>query len=132
MLVKLRVLVTVCLIVIVGMWAPVARAAFVGKDEARAYLLDAIRKGAPRVMLGDERAAIFRTERLWVQRAERCRRESAQVVSCRFVARLEADASRSARNWWPITCRGSVAVGRLQDGRLHGDQRDYVCRTTRP
>ena len=129
--VKTRVLVVVCLTLAAGMWAPVADAAFVGKKEARAYLVDAVRKGGPRVMLGGERGRIFRTAKLWVQRAERCRRRSEELVTCRFVARLQADPGRSERNWWPITCRGSVTVGRLEDGRLQGDQNDYVCRTTR-
>ena len=118
--------------VLAGTWAPVADAAFVGKRAARAYIVKVVPRGAPSVMLGDERAGFFRTERLWVERAERCRRHSAVAVSCRFVARLVPDAVHRKRNWWPISCRGSVLVGRLSDGRLKGTQRDYVCRTARP
>jgi hypothetical protein len=114
-----------------GVWAPAADAAFVGKRAARAYVLHNVPPGAPRVMLGDERAAFFRTERLWVQPAERCRRRSAVAVSCRIVARLVPDAEHRRANWWPIACRGSVLVGRLDDGRLKGSQLDYVCRTVR-
>ena len=96
--------------VLAGAWAPAAQAAFVGKADARAYILDAVPSVAPRVMLGDERAAFFRTERLWVQRAERCRRRSDVAVSCRVSARLVPDAEHRAQNWWPIECRGSVLV----------------------
>jgi hypothetical protein len=82
-------------------------------------------------MLGDERAAFFRTERLWVQQAERCRRRSDVAVSCGISARLVPDAEHRAKNWWPIECRGSVLVERGDSGRLQGTQRDYVCRTIR-
>jgi hypothetical protein len=44
---------------------------------------------------------------------------------------LVPDAAHRRKNWWPISCRGSVLVGRMADGRLRGKQRDYVCRTTR-
>jgi hypothetical protein len=114
-----------------GALAPPAGAAFVVKRDARAYLLDAVPPLAPRVMLRDERAGFFHTERLWVQRAEGCRRRSAVAVSCRIVVRLVPDAAHRRQNWWPISCRGSVLVGRMDDGRLRGRQRDYVCRTTR-
>jgi hypothetical protein len=117
--------------VLSGVRAPAADAAFVGKRAARAYVIDHVPPDAPRVMLGDERAAFFRTERLWVQRAERCRRRSAVEVSCRIVARMVPDAAHRSQNWWPIVCRGSVLVGRLDDGRLKGTQLDYVCRTVR-
>jgi hypothetical protein len=117
--------------VLPGVWAPAADAAFVGKRAARVYVLHNVPRGAPRVMLGDERAAFFRTERLWVQRAERCHRRSAVEVSCRIVARLVPDAAHRRANWSPITCRGGVLVGRLDDGRLRGSQLDYVCRTVR-
>lgn len=113
-------------------WTPAADAAFVGKHEARAYLLRVVASGAPRVMLRDERASFFRTTRLWVQPARRCDRRSAVAVSCRVVARLVPDAEHRRRNWWPISCRGTVLVGRLDDGRLKGSQRGYVCRTVRP
>jgi hypothetical protein len=117
--------------VLSGMLAPAADAAFVGKRAARAYVVEHVPPDAARVMLGDERAAFFRTGRLWVQRAERCRRRSAVEVSCRIVARLVPDAAHRGANWWPIVCRGSVLVGRLGDGRLKGSQLDYVCRTVR-
>lgn len=109
-----------------------ADAAYVGKRAARAYLVDAVPKGAPRVMLRDERARFFRTERLWVESSRSCRRHSDVAVSCRFVARLVPDAAHRRANWWPISCRGSIEVGLLRDGRLTGSQRDYVCRTIRP
>jgi hypothetical protein len=118
-------------VVLATAWAPVADAAFVDKRAARAYLVDVVPKGAPRVMLRDERAGFFRTERLWVQRAERCRRRSDVSVNCRIVARLVPDAEHRKRNWWPISCRGSVLVT-LDGGRLQASQRDYVCRTIRP
>lgn len=115
-----------------GVWAPVADAAFVGKREARAYVLDVVPAGAPQVMLRDERAGFFRTERLWVQPAQRCQRRAPVSVSCRVVAQLVPDAAHRARNWWPISCRGSVLVTRLDTGRLQATQRDYACRTIHP
>lgn len=129
---RTRVTAAAIIAVVAGASAPAADAAYVGKREARGYLLDAMPKGAPRVMLPDERGRFFRTDRLWVQRADGCRRRSDVAVSCRYVARLVPDASHRARNWWPIRCRGSVLVGRLPDGRLKGTQGDYVCRTVRP
>jgi hypothetical protein len=132
MLPRTRVIAVALAAVLPGAWAPAADAAFVAKRAARAYVLDKVPPGAPRVMLGDERAAFFRTERLWVQRAERCRRRSAVEVSCRIVARLAPDAVHRKRNWWPIACHGSVLVGRLADGRLKGTQLHYACRTVRP
>lgn len=128
---KCMIAVALCA-VLVGGRAPAADADFVGKRAARAYLLRAVPPEAPRVMLRDERAAFFRTARLWVQSARRCHRRSAAAVSCRLVARLVPDAEHRSRNWWPIVCRGAVLVGRLDDGRLKGSQRDYVCRTVRP
>ena len=119
-------------VALLGGWTPTADAAFVSKREARAYLLRAMPPGAPRVLLHDERSEFFRTADLWVQPARRCRRHAATAVSCRFRARLEPDAAHRKRNWWPISCRGSVLVRRLGDGRLQGSQRDYVCRTERP
>jgi hypothetical protein len=83
-------------------------------------------------MLRDERARFFRTQRLWVERAASCERRSNVEVTCRFAARLVPDAAHRRANWWPISCRGSVAVGLLKDGRLIGSQRNYVCRTIRP
>lgn len=118
--------------VLVCVSAPAAEAAFVGKAAARTYVLKNVPAGAPRVMLDDERAGFFRADRLWVQRAERCRRRSAIAVSCRIVVRLVPDAEHRGANWWPIRCRGSVLVGLLDDGRLKGSQLDYVCRTVRP
>lgn len=114
-----------------GGWAATADAAFVSKRDARAYLLRAVPPGAPRVLLRDERSPFFRTARLSVQRARRCRRHGAVAVSCRFRARLVPDAAHRKRNWWPISCRGAVLVQRLGDGRLMGSQRHYVCRTVR-
>jgi hypothetical protein len=114
-----------------GAWAPAADAAYVGRSEARAYIVEVVPRGAPSVMLRDERARYFRTARLWVQPAERCRRHSDVAVSCRFVARLVPDAAHQKRNWWPISCRGRVQVGRRSNGRLKATQRDYVCRTAR-
>ena len=131
MLLRTRVIAVAFAAVLSGVWAPAADAAFVGKRAARIYVLHNVPRGAPRVMLGDERAAFFRTERLWVQRAERCHRRSAVEVSCRIVARLVPDAAHRRANWSPITCRGGVLVGRLNDGRLRGSQLDYVCRTVR-
>lgn len=113
-------------------WTPSAEAAFVAKKAARSYLLKAVPPEAPQVMLGDERAGFFRTERIWVQAAGRCDRRSADAVSCRLTVWLVPDAAHRAKNWWPISCRGAVLVGRLKDGRLTGDQSDYVCRTVRP
>lgn len=130
-------LMTKCLIAValaialLGGWAPTADAAFVSKREARAYLLRAVPPGAPRVLLRDERSEFFRTARLWVEPARRCRRHGPVTVSCRFRARLVPDAAHRKRNWWPISCRGAALVRRLGDGRLKGSQRDYVCRTLR-
>ena len=59
---------------LVGGSAPAAGAAFVGKRAAREYLLGAVPKGAPRVLLQDERAAFFRTARLRVEPASQCHR----------------------------------------------------------
>jgi hypothetical protein len=115
-----------------GAAVPAADAAYVGKRAARTYLLHAVPKGAPRVMLRDERARFFRTKRLSVEPSRRCARHSAVSVSCRFTALLVPDAAHRSANWWPISCRGSVMVGLLRDGRLTGTQRNYVCRTVRP
>jgi hypothetical protein len=112
-------------------WTSTADAAFVSKHEARKYLLDAVPPDAPRVLLRDERARFFRTARLSVQPARRCHRRAAVAVSCRFRARLEPDAEHRKRNWWPIACRGTVLVRRVDGGRLQALQRDYTCRTVR-
>jgi hypothetical protein len=114
-----------------GSAAPVAGAAFVGKAAARAYLLGAVPKGAPRVLLRDERAAFFRTQRLSVEPASSCQRHAAASVSCRIQARLVPDAAHRKSNWWPISCTGAVLVERMNDGRLKGSQLNYVCRTVR-
>jgi hypothetical protein len=114
-----------------GLAAPVAGAPFVGKDAARSYLLRAVPKGAPRVLLRDERAAFFRTQRLWVEPASSCHRDAAAAVRCRIQARLVPDAEHRKRNWWPISCDGAVLVKRMDDGRLKGSQLDYTCRTVR-
>jgi hypothetical protein len=119
-------------VALLGSWVPAADAAFVSKREARGYLLDAVPRGAPRVLLGDERTNFFRTAGLWVEPAPRCHRRAAAAVSCRFRTRLVPDAEHRKRNWWPIACRGAVLVGRLGDGRLKGSQSNYVCRTVRP
>lgn len=131
-LLRTRVIAVVLAAMLLGVSAPAADAAFVAKRAARAYVLENVPPGAARVMLGDERARFFRTERLWVQRAERCHRRSAVAVSCRIVARLVPDAVHRRGNWWPIDCRGSVLVELAGDDRLRGTQLDYVCRTVRP
>ena len=113
-------------------WVPTADAAFVSKRQARTFLVRDVAPSAPRVMLRDYRAAFFRTARLWVEPARRCRRRAATAVSCRYWARLVPDAAHRRRNWWPIICRGVVLVVRRASGRLRGRQRDYVCRTVRP
>lgn len=127
-----RLIAVALAIALPGGWAPTAEAAFVSKRAARAYLLRAVPPAAPRVLLSDERSAFFRTAQLSVEPARRCRREDAVAVSCRFRARLVPDAAHRKRNWWPISCRGSVLVRRLGDGRLKGSQQDYVCQTLRP
>ncbi|HEV7806993.1 MAG TPA: hypothetical protein VGO80_14315 [Solirubrobacteraceae bacterium] len=127
-----RLIAVALAIAFVGGWTAAAHAAFVSKETAREYLLNAVPKGAPRVMLRDERAAFFRTARLSLQSARQCQRRSADAVSCAFRARLVPDAAHRARNWWPIACRGSVVVRRHDDGRLQGHQGAYVCRTVRP
>jgi hypothetical protein len=114
-----------------GSAAPVAGAAFVGKQAARTYLVGAVPKGAPRVLLRDERAGFFRTQRLWVEPASSCHRDAAAAVSCRIQARLVPDAEHRRSNWWPISCTGAVLVTRMDDGRLKGSQQNYVCRTLR-
>jgi hypothetical protein len=108
-----------------------ANAAFVSKSEARAYVVRAVPRGAPRVLLRDERAQFFRTARLWVEPAQSCDRRAATAVSCRFRARLVPDAAHRKRNWWPISCRGAVLVRRVDDGSLTGTQGPYKCRTER-
>jgi hypothetical protein len=127
-----RVIVLALAVALMGGLAPTADAAFVGKRAARTYLLDAVPRGAPRVLLPDERAGFFRTARVWVQPARDCRRRAAAAVSCRMRVRLVPDAAHRASNWWPISCRGAVLVRRLGDGRLKGSQLDYTCRTVRP
>jgi hypothetical protein len=117
---------------LLGGWAPPANAAFVGKRAARAYLLHAVPRGAPRVLLRDERAGFFRTAGVWIEPARRCHRRAAVVVSCEMRTRLVPDAAHRARNWWPISCSGAVLVERLGDGRLKGSQLGYACRTVRP
>lgn len=129
---RIRVIALTLGVVFAGVVPPAAEAAFVGKEAARAYLLEAVAKGAPRVMLRDERAGFFHTQRVWVQAARGCHRRSAVQVSCRIAARLVPDAPHRRANWWPISCRGSVLVKPLADGRLTGIQRDYVCRTVSP
>lgn len=118
-------------LVVSGVWAAAADAAFVGREAARSYLLKAVPGAAPGVMLGDARAGFFRTEQMWVQRAERCRRRSDVAVSCRFTARLAPDAPHRRQNWWPIACRGTLLVELDERGRLQGSQGHYTCRTTR-
>ena len=115
-----------------GALVPSADAAFVGKRAARTYLLNAVPRGAPRVMLRDERAAFFHTDRLWIEPASACDRADAGNVSCQMRARLLPDAAHRKSNWWPISCSGAVLVTRLADGRLKGSQQNYVCRTVRP
>jgi len=108
-----------------------ADAATLSKRDARAFLVRAFPRAAPRALLRDERAAFFSTERLWVQDARHCGRRDAATVTCRFRARLVPDAAHRKRNWWPISCRGKAQARRLGDGRLQGSPRDYVCRTVR-
>ena len=62
-------------------WVPTADAAFVSKRQARTFLVRAVPPSAPHVMLRDYRAAFFRTARLWVEPARRCRRRAAAAVS---------------------------------------------------
>jgi hypothetical protein len=119
----MRLIVVALAVGLWGGWASSADAAFVSKRAARAYM--------PRVLLRDERSEFFHTEGLSVEPARRCRRHSAVAVSCRFRARLVPDAAHRKRNWSPISCRGTVLVQRLGDGRLKGSQREYVCRTVR-
>jgi hypothetical protein len=119
-------------VALLGGWTPSADAAFVSKRDAREYLLEAMPPDAPRVLLRDRRAQFFRTAQLSVQPARSCHRRAATAVSCRFRARLEPDAEHRKRNWWPISCRGTVLVRRLGDGRLQAQQRDYMCQTVRP
>jgi hypothetical protein len=116
---------------LLGGGAPSADAAFVGKRAARAYLLHAVPRGAPRVLLPDERAGFFRTARVWIEPARRCHRRAAVAVSCRMRTRLVPDVAHRAGNWWPISCSGAVLVRRMDDGRLKGSQLDYTCRTVR-
>jgi hypothetical protein len=118
-------------VALLGGWAPAAHAAFVSKRDARAYVLRAVPRDGPRVLLHDGRSEFFRTARVWVQPARSCQRRAATAVSCRFRARLVPDAAHRERNWWPISCSGSVLVRRLDDGRLQGSQGGYVCRTER-
>lgn len=132
MLMPKRLLAMALAVALFGGWAPSADAAFVSKRQARAYLLRAVPPSAPRVLLRDRRSAFFRTARLRVEPARRCRRHGTRAVSCRFWARLVPDAAHRRRNWWPIHCRGAVLVRRRANGRLQGLQRDYVCRTVRP
>lgn len=127
-----RVIVVLLAVALVGGSTGTAEAAFVSKREARTYLLGAVPKGAARVMLPDERARFFHAAGVWVEPARSCDRRSAEAVSCRVRVRLEPDAEHRAANWWPISCRGAVLVRRLGDGRLKGDQLNYVCRTLRP
>ena len=129
---KRSIAVTLTAVALVGGGTASAEAGFVSKREARAYLLDAMPPDAPRVLLRDERARFFRTAQLSIQPARCCHRRAATVVSCRFRARLEPDAEHRKRNWWPISCRGTVLVRRLDDERLQALQRDYTCRTVRP
>jgi len=109
-----------------------ASTAPLSKREARAFLMQAFPPAAPRALLRDQRAAFFTTSRLWLQSARRCARRDPATVSCSFRARLLPDAAHRKRNWWPISCRGSVRARRLGDGRLQGLPRNYVCRTVRP
>jgi hypothetical protein len=127
-----RLIVVGLSVALAGGWASTADAAFVGKSEARAFLLRALPPGAPRALLRDERSAFFRTAQVWVEPAPRCRRRAAASVACRFRVRLVPDAAHRKHNWWPISCRGAVLVRRLDDGRLKGSPRAYVCRTMRP
>ena len=131
MLMPKRVIAVALAVAVLG-WVPTADAAFVSKREAREFVLRAVPRSAPRVMLRDRRAAFFRTARLSVEPARRCRRRAATAVSCHYRARLVPDAEHRRRNWWPIICRGVVLVVRRGSGRLQGRQRDYVCRTVRP
>jgi hypothetical protein len=127
-----RVIVVGLAAALLGGSAPPALAAFVGKREARTYVVRVVPAGAPRVMLRDGRSAFFRTERLWVQPSSGCDRRAAEVVSCRVVARLVPDAVHRKANWWPIDCRGAVRVARLGNGSLEARQLNYLCRTVRP
>jgi hypothetical protein len=129
---RTRVIAVALGVALLAGWAPPADAAFVGKRAARAYLLHAVPRGAPRVLLRDERAGFFRTARVWIQPARRCHRRATVAVSCRMRTRLVPDAAHRAENWWPISCSGSVLVRRLDDGRLKGSQLGYTCRTVRP
>lgn len=63
---------------------------------------------------------------------ERITGRDAATVACRFRARLLPDAAHRKRNWWPISCRGSMRARRLRDRRLEGSPRAYVCRSVRP
>jgi len=78
-----------------------ADAATLSKRDARAFLVRAFPRAAPRALLRAERAEFFTTERLWVQDARRCGRRDAATVTCRF-----------GRAWYPTPRTASATGGR--------------------
>lgn len=102
------------------------------KAEARGFIMRGFRVSGARVMLKDERAEFFSVKSLIVEPARRCERINAATVSCSFRARLDPDAAHKKAHWFPIRCRGAVKAEKLEDGRLKGTMRDYVCRTVLP
>jgi hypothetical protein len=109
-----------------------------GKDKvpsrrvARDYIVREFPKAAPVVLLKDERGRRFRTDRLWVEAANRCARTDRQV-ECRFEARLVA---RKPGAFPAVRCgsdrRHDAEVWvKLRDGKPIGRPGDYVCKGER-
>ena len=102
------------------------------KREARAFIITNLPEAAPGDMLKDDRAGWFTTAKLRVEKARRCDRETASIVSCRFVLRMDPDAVHREAGWFPIRCRGSEAVASLSDGGQGGEITGYTCVTIHP
>jgi len=109
--------------VLVAAPAASARDTVPTRKEARRWFVREFPAAAPSALLQDERGRRFRTKRLTVVPARRCRRSRRQV-ECRFTAKL---VPKERGQYGPIRCRGEL-WGKKRNGRMLGRVGDYVCR----
>jgi len=94
------------------------------RQRARSYFVRKFPVAAPKALLKDQRALVYKARRLRVVPARACRRGPMQV-RCRFVVRL-VPRKRAPASFGRIVCRGEL-WGKLRAGRMIGRVGDYTC-----